>query len=1403
VNSEPSEQSLSQWRQVLALGEQLQELSTLVEAGQAEERAAPKSAADAIAVMLSQRNAIIAATEQILDCKVDFWLADQLLPAPAWLQVADDSRLDLGVFSGELCSPIMAQAYQTRQITTSEAAGSEAICTGVACFDRHRLHQIVAVPILSQASGGDVLGVLQAERPAEHKFNQDAVAMLEGIATQALVALQASQRLALEHWRVEQLALVQHVSLQIANVRDLDELARQVTSLIQGTFGYYYVAIFTVEPGLETLHFRASAGGKPRAGSNDRHPTREPLYIRMGKGIIGQVAQTGQEILANDVTQEPRFLEIDLLPGTRAEVTLPLKIEQRVVGILDVQSDYPGAFQDVDLLVLRALAGNIAIAVEETRLYSALSRRAEQLTTISEVSSAITSILNLDELLDQVVSLIQKRFGYPYVHLFTVHTGRRKIIFQAGSDPRRHTLREEGFAYDLDDPLGIIPWAARHADTVLANDVSQEPRYRPSDLLPENTRSELAVPLVFGGEVLGVIDIQSDRLNEFTEDDRFLFEALADTVAVAMRNAFLYRSEKWRRQVADSLHDVAGLLSADVDLDQVLNAVLAELRQNLPCDVAAIWLLGENETLDELPSGLPRLHLAAVLGAEKAVIDLNCGVQLEDLLAKISQERPAAEIEDLSSWMSQALTADVPIIRTLDSPYEPLGRACAFPPEYSAIAAPLRVGEQTLGLLALGHHTAGRYGSEAQAMTASFASYASVAIENARLYEAAHEQAWVSTVLLQVAEASQNLSNQHELLSTVVRITPMLIGVRSCALYIWDDLEEAFAPAAYEGLSSDQKTEFERWRFAAGDLPVLDRLRQEKKPIILHGLEDDPHLDGVLFDNQSPVLLPGAELLVLIPMIARGEVSGAFLVDYSNDLSNGNRPENITRLFDERLAIIQGIAHQTAVAVENIRLQKSQREEAYVSVALLQVAQAVTSLTDLDDILSTIVRITPILVGVKRSMIFLWQEAQANFLLAESYGLPRSVNGRVYPLGEFDLLDSALQLLNPMAFPADHPVLLSPDLAEIEPPDLWAQIVLEDVGIVEEYLVSDLRLLIALPLIAKGEVLGIMLVEEPEATAVGGRKGGRALRSLRKKRLEIINGITQQAALAIHNDRLQQQTVERGRMDRELQLAREIQRSFLPETLPVLPGWDLAALWRTAREVGGDFYDVFELPNQRLGLVIADAADKGLPAALFMTLVRTLLRATVREIDSPAAVLERVNEVLVPDARQGMFVTIFYAVLYAEDGGLVYANAGHNPPLLLRSNTLEIERLVRTGMALGVELDNPIGEVRITLEAGDTLVCYTDGVSESFSPDGEIYGEERIQITLRAEVDWIAEPGEGSGFSTAQETLEAIDESVGIFSGDAPLQDDLTLMVVKRLFPVKDGQALNGLPDVGGTRPAT
>ena len=142
---------------------------------------------------------------------------------------------------------------------------------------------------------------------------------------------------------------------------------------------------------------------------------------------------------------------------------------------------------------------------------------------------------------------------------------------------------------------------------------------------------------------------------------------------------------------------------------------------------------------------------------------------------------------ELTIWLDQAMQADQPTIRRPHSSIEPLGLALGLPSDYSAIAAPMRAGEQRLGLLALAHRAAGRYGTESQAMTAAFASYAAVAIENARLYEAAQEQAWISTVLLQVAEATRSLTTLDQVLETVVRLLPMLLGAERCALLLSPD----------------------------------------------------------------------------------------------------------------------------------------------------------------------------------------------------------------------------------------------------------------------------------------------------------------------------------------------------------------------------------------------------------------------------------------------------------------------------------------------------------------------------------------------------------------------------------------------------------------------------------------
>jgi serine phosphatase RsbU (regulator of sigma subunit) len=285
-----------------------------------------------------------------------------------------------------------------------------------------------------------------------------------------------------------------------------------------------------------------------------------------------------------------------------------------------------------------------------------------------------------------------------------------------------------------------------------------------------------------------------------------------------------------------------------------------------------------------------------------------------------------------------------------------------------------------------------------------------------------------------------------------------------------------------------------------------------------------------------------------------------------------------------------------------------------------------------------------------------------------------------------------------------------------------------------------------------------MLVEE----AAGGLR-------FRNRRLEIITGIAQQAALAIQNDLLQKEMVMRERLETEVQLARQIQQTFLPESLPQFSEWELAARWKTARQVGGDFYDVFNLPDNKLGLFIADVSDKGVPAALFMALTRTLVRAAIIETESPAEALRRVNELLVPDTKQGMFVTAVYAVLDMDKGKLTYVNAGHNPPLWVRSDG-SLESLTRTGVALGAAENMKYDQRAILVGKDDCILFYTDGLTESYNNDGVFFGEERLTEALKA-----------NHCSSAHELIDLVEKSLLDFVQDMPPADDLTMMVLRRV----------------------
>src|SRR5918995_1078462 len=253
--------------------------------------------------------------------------------------------------------------------------------------------------------------------------------------------------------------------------------------------------------------------------------------------------------------------------------------------------------------------------------------------------------------------------------------------------------------------------------------------------------------------------------------------------------------------------------------------------------------------------------------------------------------------------------------------------------------------------------------------------------------------------------------------------------------------------------------------------------------------------------------------------------------------------------------------------------------------------------------------------------------------------------------------------------------------------------------------------------------------------------------------------------------RLEQEMLERERVEQELQVARSIQQASLPEEVPSLEGWQIAPFYRSARQVGGDFYDFHPLSEGRLGLVVGDATGKGVPAALVMSTTCGMLQLAAQASDSfsPSEVLERVNETLVARIPSNIFVTCFYAILEPNSGTLSYANAGHTLPCCKRHNYDQADELRVRGMPLGLMPGMPYEEKETTLLPGDGILFCTDGSVEAHDPEGEMFGSPRLR-------DVLSERSEGGNGLSA-----ALMEELESFTGMGwEQEDDITLLTLKR-----------------------
>ncbi len=426
--------------------------------------------------------------------------------------------------------------------------------------------------------------VLIDKHKGRAEFDRNDLDLLVAFANEAAVALEKARLFEAEQRRAEQFRVIGEVGRRITSLLDLDSILEQMASLVQRSFGYDHVAIALIEDGYAV--YKVGAGELWRRSSFQFRPQR----LKVGEqGVTGWVAAEGKPLLVPDVTQDPRYIWMEG-SQTRSELALPISVKEKVIGVLDVQSNEVNAFDESDIMVLQSLADQAAVAIENARLFVAEQRRAEQFRVISEVGSHVASILTVDGLLDQMAQLIQGAFDYYLVEIGLVETPDLVFKTRASRDGEGPF---ETFHLPVDE-TSITGWVAATGQSLLVSDVSHEPRY--VKVTGTRTRSEMAVVMKAQDKIVGVINVESDRLDGFDDSDLAVLQSLAHQAAIAIENARLYEQAQKlavmeeRQRLARELHDAvtqtlfsASLISEAVpDLwesdPQEGRVLLAELR---------------------------------------------------------------------------------------------------------------------------------------------------------------------------------------------------------------------------------------------------------------------------------------------------------------------------------------------------------------------------------------------------------------------------------------------------------------------------------------------------------------------------------------------------------------------------------------------------------------------------------------------------------------------------------------------------------------------------------------------------------------------------------------------------------------------------------------------------------
>ena len=518
--------------------------------------------------------------------------------------------------------------------------------------------------------------------------------------------------------------------------------------------------------------------------------------------------------------------------------------------------------------------------------------------------------------------------------------------------------RQDPRTFDLSEQEGLVGWVRANRKPLLIgdfpNEMDQLPA-RPRYVSDQPPRSALFLPLIAGDDVIGIVAAQSADPFRFNEDDARRLGILANQTAAAIVNARLFEREKNRSAQMELVGQLAQQVNQLDDLDEIFRLVVALVPERFGYHPINIFRI-DRDTQEAV------LYASSVSGLEPGMIRLPAGAGLV-----------GAAIEQRKTVVANRARGDRRFVPQVH------GLAEEFQPQTAAEAViPMLVRGELLGILDVQSEQEDAFDEESRVVLEALGAQVGTAIFRARQTTQQREQAWYTAAQFQVADAISRTAELQELLEGVTRLAAMLVGLDECGLLLWDRDSQAYVGRALFGTPREVDERFVDQRFPVGSWGPLDAVHVGRELVTTDQLPP--------WGGRSA----GAARL-LLPLMSRATLQGVMYVVLPPWLGQENRgtPTRPAR----QIELLRDIANQTAAAIETNMLNIAQQEEAWVNTALFQVAEAVSSLIDLHEILDTIVRFVPMLVGVRACLVLIWDEEQGHFRAGPSYGISEMGRG--------------------------------------------------------------------------------------------------------------------------------------------------------------------------------------------------------------------------------------------------------------------------------------------------------------------------------------------------------------------------------------------------------------------------